>query len=112
MPVNSLLYIFPFPIFTSSSGSSNAFPYTEPHMVELLTITSFLLLLNVARTVADYVLHGGIIAEMVLGMIYGRPLAGILPSSWEETFTVLGYLGLIGIVFEGEPPYYFCILLV
>lgn len=71
-------------------------------MVELLVLVSFLFLLNVARTVTDYFLHGGIIAEIVLGMVYGRPLAGILPASWEETFTVLGYLGLIGIVFEGK----------
>ena len=50
---------------------------------------------------ADYYLYAGIVAELILGMIYGRPLANILPADWESTFTVLGYLGLIGIVFEG-----------
>lgn len=31
----------------------------------------------------------------------GAPLAGILHPEWEETFLVLGYVGLILIVFEG-----------
>ena len=35
-------------------------------------------------------------------MVYGAPLAGILQTQWETTFSVLGYLGLILIIFEGS----------
>ena len=63
---------------------------------------SFLFLLNVDRVVADFLINGGIIAEIALGMVYGAPLANILSNQWEDTFTVLGYLGLIGLVFEGQ----------
>lgn len=101
---SSLLYIYPFPFFSAeleSTGNDGSFPYHEPGVVELLILLSFLFLLNVVRNVADYYLYGGIIAEITLGMVYGEPLAGILPVNWEGTFTVLGYLGLIGIVFEG-----------
>ncbi|KIP03344.1 hypothetical protein PHLGIDRAFT_244399 [Phlebiopsis gigantea 11061_1 CR5-6] len=100
MTDSSLFYIFSFPVFASTSPGAS-FPYPEPRIVELLILVSFIFLLNVSRSIADYFLHGGIIAEIALGMVYGRPLAAILPASWEETFTVLGYLGLIGIVFAG-----------
>ncbi|KAI0808920.1 Sodium/hydrogen exchanger family-domain-containing protein [Irpex lacteus] len=85
------------------SGLSYIFPlsYSQLPATELLVLLSFVILLNVVRLVADYVLHAGIIAEIVLGSIYGTPLAAILPEAWETTFTALGYLGLIGLVFEG-----------
>ena len=63
---------------------------------------SFLFLLNAVRVMADFLINGGIIAEIALGMVYGAPLGNILSAEWEGTFTVLGYLGLIGLVFEGE----------
>lgn len=98
--VASLLYIFSFPSLFSTVQDA-AHPYNEPHAVELLVLLSFLFLLNVVRTAADHFLYAGIIAEILLGTIYGTPLAGIVPSDWESTFTALGYLGLVGIVFEG-----------
>ena len=100
-----LLYIYPFPVlpslFTNTTSIERAFPYDQPPVVELLILISFIFFLNVVREVADYLFHGGIIAEIALGMVYGAPLAAILPSNWEATFTILGYVGLIGIVFEG-----------
>ena len=99
--ISSLLYIFPFPaLFTSSN--EQALAYSQPPATELLILLSFLFLLNVVRIIADYLAHAGIIAELCLGIVYGTPLAGILPQAWEACFTALGYLGLIGIVFEGE----------
>ncbi|KAJ3555494.1 hypothetical protein NM688_g2543 [Phlebia brevispora] len=87
----SLLYLFPFPSFESlkseTDSGTRAFPYDQPPATQL--------------KLGDYLFHGGIIAEICLGMVYGAPLAGILSADWESTFTVLGYLGLIGIVFEG-----------
>ncbi|KAI0829234.1 Sodium/hydrogen exchanger [Trametes gibbosa] len=78
-----------------------ALPFEEPSLIELLVCSSFLYILNAARVAADYVFNGGIIAEIAFGMVYGSPLASLLPPHWEETFTVLGYLGLILVVFEG-----------
>lgn len=78
-----------------------SFPFTEPSLVRLLVLGSFLYLLNVIRILGDYVLYAGLIAEMGLGIVYGSPLANILSYEWETTFNILGYLGLILIVFEG-----------
>jgi hypothetical protein len=99
---SSLLYIYPF-LFLPSASSEASFPYSQPKAVELLILLSFLFLLNVMRVIGDHFLCAGIIAEIVLGIVYGEPLSKILPSDWEGTFTVLGYLGLIGVVFEGDP---------
>ncbi|KAI0676651.1 hypothetical protein C8Q78DRAFT_36827 [Trametes maxima] len=80
---------------------SAALPYEEPSLVSLLVLSSFLYFLNAARVLADHLLYGGVVAEIALGIIYGSPLADILPTGWEATFTVLGYIGLILVVFEG-----------
>ncbi len=101
LPPSGLSYIFPLPLFTSSAEST-ALSYSQLPATELLVLLSFVFLLNVVRLVADYVLHAGIIAETILGSVYGTPLAAILPEAWETTFTALGYLGLIGLVFEGK----------
>ena len=87
------------------SVSENAFPYSQPPLTELLVLLSFLYLLNVVRVGADYFLHAGVVAMIALGTIYGTPLAAILPQDWESTFTAIGYLGLVGIVFEGGFAY-------
>ena len=78
-----------------------ALTYEEPSLVHLLILSSFIYLLNVVRAVSDYAAYAGIVAEIALGIVYGSPLASLLPASWESTFTALGYLGLILVVFEG-----------
>ncbi|KAI0687338.1 hypothetical protein C8Q76DRAFT_635401 [Earliella scabrosa] len=78
-----------------------ALPYHEPTLIQLLVLASFLYLCNIARIVTDYFLYAGIVAEITLGIVYGSPLANLLPADWEHTFTALGYLGLILVVFEG-----------
>ncbi|KZO94703.1 Sodium/hydrogen exchanger [Calocera viscosa TUFC12733] len=76
-------------------------PYAEPTAVQLLTVASFLYLLNLSRYIFDQLIYAGLIGEIALGVVYGTPLAGILEETWEEAFTVLGYIGLVLIVFEG-----------
>ncbi|KAI0084196.1 hypothetical protein BDY19DRAFT_1096590 [Irpex rosettiformis] len=100
---SGLSYIFrlPLSIFSSSSASSESLSYSQPPATDLLVLLSFLFLLNVVKVAANYVLNAGIIAEIILGAVYGTPLSAILPQSWEVSFTALGYLGLIGLVFEG-----------
>lgn len=89
--------------FDSVESSLRAFPYEHPSTLHLLILTSLLYLLNVVGAIADRLFYGGVIAQICLGMIYGSPLANILPHDWEATFAALGYIGLIGIVFEGWP---------
>ncbi|KAI0337564.1 hypothetical protein BDW22DRAFT_1433224 [Trametopsis cervina] len=100
---SGLFYLFRF---STLSTSSNSLAYQQPPATELLILLSFVFLLNVVRVVADFLLHAGIIAEICLGIVYGTPIAGVLPQAWELTFTVFGYIGLIGIVFEGKRPFY------
>jgi hypothetical protein len=75
--------------------------YHEPSAIALLTLTSFIYLLQVFRDLADKICSAGLLGEIALGIIFGKPLADILDRAWEETFMDLGYLGLVLIVFEG-----------
>ena len=80
----------------------HALSYEEPSLINLLILASFLYLINVIRIFADYTLYAGIVAEIAFGIVYGSPLANLLATDWEATFTALGYLGLILVVFEGD----------
>lgn len=78
--------------------------YEEPTMVQerpLLVLLGFYYCLQLARIIADYVLSAGLLGEIAVGIIFGGPLAGILPHEWEETWLTVGYLGLVLIVFSG-----------
>lgn len=59
-----------------------------------------------ARWIADRLLYAGLLGEIVVGIIFGKPLGAILHDSWEQTFLALGYIGLLLIVFEGNS---FCV---
>lgn len=47
------------------------------------------------------VIRAGIIGQIAVGIIFGKPLADILELPWQNTFMALGYVGLILIIFEG-----------
>ncbi|GAA5950595.1 hypothetical protein JCM21900_002518 [Sporobolomyces salmonicolor] len=74
--------------------------YAEPPLPRLLTLISLLYLVQLARAIANYLFGAGLLGEIAIGVIYG-PVAHILPLEWEETFIVVGYIGLVLIVFEG-----------
>lgn len=74
--------------------------YHEPSLPHLLTLISFIYLLNFARTIADTVLGAGLLGEIAIGVVYG-PVAKILETEWQDTFLAIGYIGLVLIVFEG-----------
>jgi nitrogen fixation-related uncharacterized protein len=78
-------------------------PYKEPGITTILSLTSFLLLLNIARYILDRFLYCGIIGEILIGIIWGLPVGGTswLSQGTQETIQSYGYLGLIGLVFEG-----------
>jgi Kef-type K+ transport system membrane component KefB len=78
-------------------------PYEEPGITVVLPLTSFLLLLNVIRHVLDRFLYCGIIGEILIGVVWGLPVGGAswLTEGTQKAIQEFGYLGLIGLVFEG-----------
>ncbi|QMW36980.1 hypothetical protein G4B11_000216 [Aspergillus flavus] len=75
--------------------------YHEPGIVEILTIISFFFILSLAEWLSSKMIRAGIIGQIAVGIIYGKPLADILTAEWQKTFLSLGYVGLILIIFEG-----------
>jgi hypothetical protein len=70
-------------------------------VVEILIIISFFFFLSLAEYVSAKIIRAGIIGQIAVGIIYGKPLADILEKPWQETFLAVGYVGLILIIFEG-----------
>lgn len=79
-----------------------ALPYEEPGIVAILSLSSFLILLNVLNKIFDNVIYCGLISQVFLGAFWGTPLGGWLDSSVEKAIVQLGYLGLILLVYEGS----------
>ncbi|KAK4031619.1 hypothetical protein C8A01DRAFT_21196 [Parachaetomium inaequale] len=75
--------------------------YHEPDIISILTLISFFLFLSLAEWLADKILRASLIGHIIVGLIYGVPIANILARDWQATFLALGYLGLILIIFEG-----------
>ncbi|KAK7467406.1 hypothetical protein VKT23_004461 [Stygiomarasmius scandens] len=74
--------------------------YEIPDIPLFLTLSSFLYLLNVAEAISASLLEAGLLGSLALGIIYGPEAADILPEYVQETFLILGYIGLILLVFE------------
>lgn len=70
-------------------------------VVEILIIISFFFFLSLAEWVSAKVLRAGIIGQIAIGIIYGKPLADILEMDWQKAFLAVGYVGLILVIFEG-----------
>jgi Kef-type K+ transport system membrane component KefB len=77
--------------------------YSEPSITTILSLTSFLLLLNISRCALDYLFHCGLIAEVLIGVIWGLPIGGtkLLDEGTQRAIQSFGFLGLTGLVFEG-----------
>ncbi|EXJ55620.1 hypothetical protein A1O7_08549 [Cladophialophora yegresii CBS 114405] len=78
-----------------------ALPYHEPGIVTILTLVSFILLLNVANHIIDKILYCGLLVQLFLGIGWGTPGANWLGRDFEHVAVNLGYLGLLLIVYEG-----------
>ena len=74
---------------------------TSRQVVDILIIISFFTFLSYAEYISETVIRAGLIGQILVGIIYGVPLANILKHEWQETFMYLGYIGLILIIFEG-----------
>lgn len=70
-------------------------------VVDILILISFFTFLSLAEYISAKIVRAGIIGQILVGIIYGVPLANILKHGWQETFLFLGYIGLILIIFEG-----------
>jgi len=78
------------------------FAYPSPSTSDLLTFFAYLWLLNLSRQFFQRVLGAGLLGDVAIGIIFGSPLAGWLDEGWQSTLVVLGYLGLLLIVLEGD----------
>jgi Kef-type K+ transport system membrane component KefB len=88
----------------SLEACSNVAPslsYVKPSLQTILTLSAFLLSLNVLHDVFDRLLYAGILAQVVLGAVFGAPLANILSADVQSAVQSLGYLGLLLLVYEG-----------
>ncbi|KWU46520.1 Sodium/hydrogen exchanger [Rhodotorula sp. JG-1b] len=88
------------PATASSIAAPGTVPYAEPHFPQLATVIALLYLAQVARGITSRLFYAGLLGEIAVGVIFG-PVAKILEESWMETFLLVGYIGLVLIVFEG-----------
>ncbi|KAL1602444.1 hypothetical protein SLS60_005860 [Paraconiothyrium brasiliense] len=70
-------------------------------VVDILILVSFFTFLWISEYASEKIIRAGIIGPIIVGIIFGQPLANILHHEWQETFLYLGYIGLILIIFEG-----------
>lgn len=77
--------------------------YEQPGITVILSLTAFVVLLNGVRYIFDRLLYCGLIGEILVGVVWGVPVGGTawLTRATQETVQAFGYLGLIGLVFEG-----------
>ncbi len=83
----------------------STFAYHDPPVQSLLILSSYLYLLNLFGWLAQSLVSAGLIGQILIGVIYGSPLAEWLEVEWQQTLVVVGYVGLLLIVFEGELCY-------
>jgi hypothetical protein len=75
--------------------------YHEPSATLLVIITSFLYFLNLFGWIAQNLVSAGLLGQILIGIIYGTPVAGWLGADFEEAIVGIGYVGLLIVVFEG-----------
>ncbi|KAF8153072.1 Sodium/hydrogen exchanger family-domain-containing protein [Crassisporium funariophilum] len=74
--------------------------YDIPSLPLLLTISAFLYLLNLADFLFSHLINAGLLGPLFIGIAFGPQGANILPTFIQETFILLGYIGLLLLVFE------------
>lgn len=79
----------------------DALPYTSPSIVTILVLSSYILFLSIFYHAFQKLFSAGILGPLVLGAIYARPLANILPDDVQSAILSIGYLGLILLIVQG-----------
>ena len=78
------------------------FIYHTPSPRNILILASYLYLLHLFGRLGQKLVGAGLLGEILLGIIWGSPLAGLLDEQWQETLVVVGYVGLLLLVFGGK----------
>jgi hypothetical protein len=81
--------------------AERALPYQEPGITTLLTLSSFLYLLNVINHLLDKWIYCGLLGQVFVGVAWGMPGAQWISKAIQGVFTQLGFLGLVLLVYEG-----------
>jgi hypothetical protein len=81
--------------------AERALPYQEPSITALLTLSSFLCLLNVINHLLDKWIYCGLLGQVFIGVVWGLPGAQWIGKAVQGVFTQLGSLGLVLLVYEG-----------
>ena len=78
-----------------------ALAYHEPTTIQILIITSFLLISNILNFLIDRTIYCGLLSQILCGVVFGTPGGKLLGPQIENAVVQLGYLGLILLVYEG-----------
>jgi Kef-type K+ transport system membrane component KefB len=76
--------------------------YHEPSMRSIIIMSGFLLVLNIFNVILDKLLYCGLIGQLFIGILWGSPGANWLDQELQKVIQILGYLGLIMLVYEGK----------
>ena len=82
--------------------TESSLPYHEPPIIIIITLSGFLLLLNIINYGLDKLVYCGLIGQVFIGIAWGTPGAKWVSREVEHAIMQLGYLGLILIVYEGK----------
>ncbi|KAJ6259313.1 pyridoxal-dependent decarboxylase domain protein [Drechslerella dactyloides] len=81
--------------------SPSSLPYHEPSINTILILSSFLFGLNLINWALDISVFCGLVGQILVGIVYGAPVANWITSDVQNTVVQLGYLGLILLVYQG-----------
>ena len=79
----------------------DALQYQEPSTATLLILSSFLLALHIIAWPLDHLISCGLLGQILVGAIWGTPVASWLEINTQEVVVQLGFIGLILLVYEG-----------
>lgn len=81
--------------------SDASLPYREPGITDILTWSSFLLVLNTIDHIFNRFIYVGLLGQILVGIAWGTPGGKLLGIDGESIIVSMGYLGLILLVYEG-----------
>ena len=81
-----------------------ALAYETPGILTILIWSSFFVVLNVINVLLDKAIYCGLVGQIFIGVTWGKPGGNLLEDEAEKIVVLLGYLGLILLVYEGDLP--------
>ena len=79
-----------------------ALVYETPGILTIVIWSSFFLVLNIVNSLLDKAIYCGLVGQIFVGVAWGTPGGNILGNDAEKIIVLLGYLGLILLVYEGD----------